>query len=107
MKQMKRAGHFYMELGGPEEKGTKRRGTHTQLVPEILISEDRKSQQQPGIPVGAHETLSLNYMPRALQFKILATVFYAIKNKLTNSPSLCPSILLVCSCCSPTSPHNT
>ena len=42
-------------------------------------------------------------MPRAPQFKILATVFYAIKNKLTNRPSLHPSISLVCSCCSPTS----
>lgn len=79
MKQMKRAGHFYMELGGPEEKGTKRRGTHTHLVPEILISEDHKSQQQPGIPVGAHKTLSLNYMPRALQFKILATCSMQLK----------------------------
>ena len=61
-----------------------RRGEgHTHLVPEILISEDHKLQKQPGIPVGANKTLLLNYMPRALQFKILATVFYAIKNKLT------------------------
>lgn len=77
--------------------------THTHVVPGILISEDHKLRQQPGVPVGANKTLSLNYMPRAPQFKILATVFYAIRNKLTNSPSLRPSISLVCSCCSPTS----
>lgn len=86
-----------------QRKKVRRGEGHTHLVPEILISEDHKLQKQPGIPVGANKTLLLNYMPRALQFKILATVFYAIKNKLTNSPSLHPSISLVCSCCSPTS----
>lgn len=49
-KHVKGAGHFYVELGGPEENCTNRRGTHTHSAPEILISEDHKLYQQTWYP---------------------------------------------------------
>lgn len=67
-------------------------GTHTHSAQNYLIPEDHYHElhQQLGIPVGANQALSLNYMPGALQFKILATTCYAIKNELVNRPSLRP-----------------